>query len=208
MYLGSDLWLTPCKSNLHAAGNHEYEPSVYPGARQSVSTTGRSQSDALSRPSPVRSLPPASRSRWTGGGGGWAASSSSGCDGRSSARTCTSRARPTAARPGSVSVRGSPSKICRDASGARQPVADGGAAGRRYGRTRRQGCGYDACPEDKLGHRWRVAHIARDHTSAGFDPIRIQENGMGKPPTNKPVPVILPTGSGSVFRLHTPALRG
>jgi hypothetical protein len=45
----------------------------------------------------------------------------------------------------------------------------------RHRRVRRPGCGYDACPADKLGQRWRVAHISTAPTTAGFD--RIMDSG-------------------------------
>jgi putative transposase len=52
------------------------------------------------------------RTRWMAAGGGWTTCSSSGCGARSSTRTSTSRATPTAARPRPGLVRGSPFIIC------------------------------------------------------------------------------------------------
>jgi hypothetical protein len=60
------------------------------------------------------------------------------------------------------------------APGARQPHADGGLARGRQRRTRR-GCGYDASRAEKLGQRWRVAHIPTAATTSGFD--RIMDSG-------------------------------
>jgi hypothetical protein len=77
------------------------------------------------------------RSRWMD------TSSSSGCGARSSTRTSTSRAMPTAARRTRVSHHGCLLQHWAPAPDARQPHADDGLARRRARRARRGGCGHD-----------------------------------------------------------------
>ena len=65
------------------------------GRRSSTPTRAAS---SPAPPSPACWQPPASASRWTAAGAGWTTCSSNGCGARSSTRTSTSRAMPTAAR--------------------------------------------------------------------------------------------------------------
>jgi putative transposase len=86
------------------------------------------------------------------------------------------------------------------APGAGEPDADGGLAQWHDRRARRPGCGYDACPADKLGQRCRVAHISTaSTTAAGFSRVRVQENRTVELPTTKPDPVVLTQGSTSLM---------
>src|SRR5258708_7817692 len=88
-------------------------------------------------------------------------------------------------------------KISRDGCG-RWMDNDGGLARRHDRRARRQSCGYDACPVDKLGQRWRVAHISTAAIPAtGSCSITIQENRTVELPTKKPAPVVPTEGSTS-----------
>jgi hypothetical protein len=66
------------------------------------------------------------------------------------------------------------------APGARQPHAHASLARGHHRRARRNGCGHDACPPDKLGQRRRVAHMPTAATAArDSNRLGIQERRNG-----------------------------
>src|SRR5882672_6254689 len=106
---------------------------------------------------------------------------------------------PTAVRPSRHRFLDGLLQSPAPAPGVGKPDANGGLARRHDRRARRPGCGYDACPADKLGQRWRVAHISTaSTTAAGSCSIRIQESRTVELPTMKPVPVVPTEGSTSL----------
>ena len=99
---------------------------------------------------------PASASRWTAAAAGWTTCSSSGCGASLKYEDVYLKgyADGREARAG-IAAWIAFYNHRRPHQALGEPHADGGLAGRRHRRARRQGCGYDAA----LGQRWRVAHM-------------------------------------------------